>query len=606
MNLALDPDERPVLAYFDAREHALRVARKSADGWSFEVLMTGRMYGYNDFYVDRWDRIHLNSYRTPGWVLTYGLFDGESWTFEEPWVGRPHWLPGIVVDSTGRPFLTFGESASGNAMWVASREPEGWDVNRVHVDDGMDAEMAVDGIDRVYLSYVSFPSDLFLVYQTLPSWEWRVETVSQDVYYYDHDIRVTANGDVFIAALLDSSKELRLFARPVGADAWEIETIDTRYGRGGRVSMSMVEDDPIVYYVDYDLDGIYSRMRRDGVWQPEEVVLPPQGGIRLVLDSEMGPDGTEHISFLLLSEDKIVYGSRPPYGEWTFQTIDSQSGPMTGQRLHLTTYGDPLVLYYDLNQEDLKLARWIPPTPHDTHTPTTTPPPTMTPTATRPPSPWPSPGVTATPTATPSPGASPTATSPPSPTPSPKPSPTTSPRPTATARPTPDQVAPYILLGGWAGTALEADRPGLLTLAALVEGADVARVVLTELIPDGRGWQVADLDLELERYPDPLPGFPDEIALYLLTLENVTVPAGRYLPCGLRAYDLTGNASEVWPFLEAILRPGGPACSSAQSELLAGRLSSALPALAGILRQEHRRRAGAGSRPGGGPAGPFP
>jgi len=111
-----------VLAYFadDTHTHALRLARRMADGWQFQVLMTGRRYG-GDFHVGPLDQVHLISYRWPGRVLTYGLFEGDTWQFEEPWEGTALWDPGIIADSAGQPYLVpvrkCGSGGKGDVLW---------------------------------------------------------------------------------------------------------------------------------------------------------------------------------------------------------------------------------------------------------------------------------------------------------------------------------------------------------------------------------------------------------------------------------------------------------------------------------------------------------
>jgi len=576
INLALDSQERPVLAYFadDTHTHALRLARRMADGWQFQVLMTGRNYGFYDFCVDPMDRVHLISYRWPGMVLTYGLFDGESWRFEEPAGGLSYWIPGITSDSTGRPYLGFGRRVSGE--WVCVAWPNGstWMVETIVADDEWDAEMAVDGNDRPYFSYISFLADLFVAYRDLEAARWELEQVSSDVLYSDQDLAVTEQGEVFVTAMLDSTKELRLFRRD--AVGWSVETIDTRMEWGHLVTMGLNGEDPYVYYVDDENSGVYCRKREGGVWGPVEQVLPPDMA-RSAPDAEVGPDGTEHLVFYTRPENAAIYGRRQAGGAWQFERIDSETGKVTAIRLHLNSAGDPVIVYFDRDYQDLKLARWLPPTATWGPSATPSPRPTRTPSPTATASITPSPTPTASPSATPTlrPSATATATA----------------APTATRAPTPDRIAPYVLLGGWAGTDLEADRPGSLTLAALVEGTDVARVVLTTAQGSDPDWQVEDLDLEMERYPEPLPGFPEEIGLYLFTLEGVSLPAGRWLPCGIRAYDQVGNRSECWPFLEAVLRPGGPGTASCWVERL--------PELAQVLRREHQERVGgeAGEEP---------
>jgi hypothetical protein len=580
VNLALDPGDHPWLAYLDPEEHGLRVAHRSAEGWRIEVLLTGRTYRQANLWLDSRDRPHVVSYRAPGERLTYGFRDETGWQLEVILDSVPRGEPAVLTDAEDTPYLAFGLEGDPPLVCVAAKPESAWLVETIEQATAEVFELVLDGARRIHMSYLVPPRQLHHAWRDQGGASWQVAEITTSAFYWDQDLAISRSGELFVAFLDDETLLPRLLRNP--GLGWVVEPVDPTPIPGGEVALGSREEDLLVAYLSGDNGALRARRRDAGIWSAPEQVLPGEA-MRAYLDAAVDPGGSSQLAFVRYSDGyplsaDVVFGRRDPALGWSFETVE-RSTVAAHLRLRLDSRGDPWLLYLD-GRGDLKLAHRLPATPYPTATappPTPTVPPSPTPTPT--PTPSPSPAPSASPSVRPTPAASATA-----------PPPTASPSatPSASPPPSPTSAAPAILLGGWARTRLQADQPGEITLAALVEGEDLDRVVLTGLRNDGGTWLAEDLDAALERYPGPLPGFPEEIGLYLLTVEDVRLPAGRYLPCGIRARNRAGEASEVWPFLETWPRTSRRSATAA--------LLRRLPALAELLSAEHAARTGDNER----------
>jgi len=641
LSLDLASDDRPRVSYLDGAAGDLVVARRFAQTWDAVIIDTSNTDYGPDIWIDEEDNIHLSAIRTRPPRLLYGLYDGILWRFETPRWGGISNPPSISMESPGVPIILFTDSLLQD-IYQARKTGTVWEIRRVSWRPNDDLTLLNDGVGTLHVTFSFPPDNVEHCTREVGGDDWVCRQLVFNTESEDHSFAASPDGELMVSysdgdSGLASVKYYR-------SSSWVLETLDTVPGRAPHSSVAGNGRKWVVFYTDGAGNRVFRRQRTEAGWGVVEVLYEDAQAEILSLAGAVTLSGAEHLLMYDGWQNQLIYGVSPPLGPWTNSVVEQGivlagdlEAAMDGEGGFHVVYGDALLgdikhFYRASTPTPFALPSPSPTLAPPTATPTRTPTATWTPTPTRTPTRTPTETPTRTPTATPTqtptatptltpswtptwtPSPSPTATWTPSPlptsTPSPSPSATSSPTaspsstptrapsstptpsptfsPTPTARP--DEVAPWLLCAGWGLTALKPDQPGSVTLAALVRGGDVSRVVLTEVRRDAQvGWSAEDLPYELTPVGASIPGFPPDVNLYLLTADNVTLPQGLYLPCGLRAYDASGNASEVWPFLETFR-------SRDRSRRPASAPRVPLDKLGGLLMRVLARRAG--SAPG--------
>jgi hypothetical protein len=554
----LDPQGSPEIAYLDGGNQMLRVARRQGGSWAIEDLVQGSRGERPALWIDREDRLHLAAVRKVPERLIYGVFEAGSWRFEEPWVGDVHGNPAICLESTDTPVIAFAESLMLDLD--AARKETTWVIDRVSWRESSNLKLWPDDQDRLYLTFLYPPDNIEICDKRYGEDDWTCKQLVFETACVEHSMVITDQGEILVGF---QDGDLLTKVKRFDGNTWTLETVDSRPGMALYSALARGSGNPVIFYLSADGTALWRSERAGGGWTaPREIY---SDGVELTsLGAAVSPAGVEHVVFLDAGARSLLHGVRAPAADWTFRVLTTDLVMAGRVQMVLDGQGAVHVIYGDAGRADLMHAM-LPGTPTETPSPS----PSATPTPAAP-----------TPTPTPTPAPSPTG-QPTAPAHSPTPATTAVPSPTPAHSPTPHPDAPWILCAGWVLTDLVAGRPGAVTLATLVQGADVDRVVLTSVQPDGSlGWRAEDLPVELAPYAGSgtLPGFPEDIRLYLFTADGVVLPEGRLLACGLRAYDGAGNASEVWPFLETL-----PANRTAARRNVTGEPS--LAALGAALQQ---------------------
>lgn len=171
-SLALDPLDRPRVAYFDRTNGRLRYAAKTAEGWRVEEVP---QLGSGEHVAGRGASLSLDSQGLPriafldedlGGVMLARKVDADSWVVEQvhacapedPWPGELSAEPGrlisLVLDQRDSELVAFHDVCSGG-LELATRTAEGFGL--VSLDQGPGAGLwvsaALDGDGRVAVAY---------------------------------------------------------------------------------------------------------------------------------------------------------------------------------------------------------------------------------------------------------------------------------------------------------------------------------------------------------------------------------------------------------------------------------------------------------------------
>jgi hypothetical protein len=171
-----DADGHTHLAYFRSADGNLALADDAAGVWSIAVVDDTGKAGISALTVDAAGHAHV-SHAAPDGSLSYLTNQTGDWTIEPVTGGiggsvrRP-----IVVDSGGFVHIACLQEGIGG-LWLMTNAPGEWDAELID-DAGDYADLAIDGDDRLHLSYYR-SSDETAMYATSASGDWEAMNLGE-------------------------------------------------------------------------------------------------------------------------------------------------------------------------------------------------------------------------------------------------------------------------------------------------------------------------------------------------------------------------------------------------------------------------------------------
>ena len=148
--LALDAQDQPFVAFFDALSDATRLASRVSGSWQSETVTSGALpiTSHISLTVDGAGDVLLFAAGGPGLpILTASIRHNGVWSREVVDAGDTDDLPRSGLDAAGRVNVFF---ISQDGLWRAVRQSATWDVSKVVDTLGDFALRATDGFDVAF------------------------------------------------------------------------------------------------------------------------------------------------------------------------------------------------------------------------------------------------------------------------------------------------------------------------------------------------------------------------------------------------------------------------------------------------------------------------
>ncbi len=340
-SIAVDSDSKAHIAYFDHIGYELigtdTIPRgnlkyaTNADGvWETAILDTGTGMTPRIF-VDNNDKIHivhtkLGATNLPD-ILNLRYTTNVSGFWETITIS-PEVVKGsdasIIVDSNGKVHISYrneegvgttSEGSDGGLRYVTNATGE-W--TWVQVDPcsiaGNDTDIALDGNDKVHISYLDKGAGLKYATNVTGSWEFYIIDGTYNVGW-NTSIAVDSDNNVHIsysdpAPLIDPPGNGYLKYATDVSGAWTIQVLDD--DEAGYYTGIAVDGDDNIHIAYHTLDGIAGDLDyatdASGSWELEEV--DGEGIVGLFCAIALDPDGKPHFSYYDYENQILKYAKR--------------------------------------------------------------------------------------------------------------------------------------------------------------------------------------------------------------------------------------------------------------------------------------------------------
>jgi len=158
--IALDGEDVPHIAYWDAVNHSPRYAFYDGSSWCITVIDPMDRGGYLGLALDEAGYPHIcyaHQYWPYGAELKYAFYDGSTWYItmvdDNGYAGNHC---SIALDSQGRPHIAYGEHPESlvSHLKYAYFDGDEWRIEYVeHGNVGCSIDIALDSQDRPHISY---------------------------------------------------------------------------------------------------------------------------------------------------------------------------------------------------------------------------------------------------------------------------------------------------------------------------------------------------------------------------------------------------------------------------------------------------------------------
>jgi len=360
--------DNPIIAYWDAGNQNLRVARNTANTWSNQlvesfgdvgqfasIVRTGSVVQISYWDASRQD-LKLATQNVPGGAWSIEIADDG---------GNVGLFASLALTAQGDPFLSYWDNGYGIAnLKVASRVGGVWSNETVDSggDVGRYTSIAVSGLGEPRVAYYdSTNGDLKFAFRTGST--WNLEPIDQvgDVGRY---VSLTIDAqDIARVSYYDATAGDLKYATRTGG-TWTTEVVDATGDVGSFTSLALDSiGEPRISYYDATNGDLKYASRSGGVWTLEVVDGPGNVGQHTSLALARGPSpyrstdakGDPRITYYDVTNRDLKFASRSG-GQWVLETIDSQGDVGRFASIDINARGNVIAAYYDDSNGDLKLA----------------------------------------------------------------------------------------------------------------------------------------------------------------------------------------------------------------------------------------------------------
>ena len=325
--LALDSDDRPHIAYFDANTGALAYAHLAAgpggDVWRYDVIDSGDVGRYVALDLDSASRPYVSYYDSAGDALKVAFLDGGLWTVETVAAGGNY--ASLVVGPDDQPRVSYSVESQ---LYYAYRAGGAWQTEAVNLPGFLwvvGTSLALDSSGVAHIAYYlgDNPTGHLRLATRAGADDWAIEAVAEGgIPNSPRALALDSSGRpviVFHVAAPISIKPLhvdyRLMLASRSAAGWDTEELIYKTNPNGWVfgftTLSAAFDslDKLHVAAVSEIEPqVYTFYRSDDQWRRELVGGNAPGQIAYAAALAVGSDDQPRLGFN--ESDRLLYARR--------------------------------------------------------------------------------------------------------------------------------------------------------------------------------------------------------------------------------------------------------------------------------------------------------
>ncbi len=351
-SIALDSTGAVHIASLNSSVDGVQYTTNVSGDWETVLLDLAAMTGTTSIAVDTADKIHISymghnglKYATNAsgvWVTSY-VHEYDPCDF---WSCSPPHSTSIALDNADivhisyTRFVGYGPLEEERQLRHALGGSDGWATEEVALGVAPRHSLAVDGSDKVHISYSAYRegSALDLKYATNTSGAWVLETVDVSPEYPAIDVVVDGLGHVHI--IYSSPDGIKHASDATGS--WVIDTVGVG---GGTPSMVMDASDNL--HIVCESSGIKYATNLSGTWSEQSLAEGDHPSIAV------GGTGNIHISY---HDSGSLNHAANDSGVWVTAALPSPTDLGKKTSIALDSSGKLHISYLDHTTDTLKYA----------------------------------------------------------------------------------------------------------------------------------------------------------------------------------------------------------------------------------------------------------
>jgi len=352
--LLIDQPDRDTLVYHDPQAGQLKLAHRTEEGWTSEIIDAGpSVGGYASQYVDEQGYRFVAYYADGNEALRLATDRGGAWTTVVIAAGNDLGkYTAIAPDANGEPAVAFYAE---EGLGLAETASEAWKIRWLDGGGivGLYASLAVDGEGEPHIAYFDLTHKrLKYARHCGVAWDVQVVDESGDTGYYP-SLAVDSDGYAHLAYYSRDAGDLMYAGNVLGA--WVSLVIDSEGDVGFHPSLALNGADRafVSYYDSSGSGGLQVADNAFGDWRIEDVGEGTDSGFYSALG--LAADGTVHVAYLDRTLDRLQHAFGA-FGNWRIETVDAEGKPGSFVDLFIDIRGRIHLAYRAAQAGELRYA----------------------------------------------------------------------------------------------------------------------------------------------------------------------------------------------------------------------------------------------------------
>jgi hypothetical protein len=256
----------------------------------------------------------------------------------------------IAVDRWGRPHITYIDKTNGRVDY-ATFNGSSWDFNTVAEDVQVtgNTALALDAFDKPFVIFQDDKTDE-LMCGYLSGANWKTEKIDSGTNYGQYvSISAWPLGRR-VSYTKPAGMDIGLEYAYRDAGGWETETVVSKGGGESNTVLVDENDYPNIVYYNSSTSSIKYAVRKNNEWSIDDIAEGVDCG------AFVGPDNKIHVSFAKANNEGLNYAVSTSGGSWKIENVNAAKGAPAFTDICVNGAGNVFISYFNFDESDLRVV----------------------------------------------------------------------------------------------------------------------------------------------------------------------------------------------------------------------------------------------------------